>query len=46
MYNCFKQGVAFKVIEGNILTMRPSLIISKVECGFIVAALKNAMQRL
>lgn len=46
MYDCFKQGVAFKVIEGNILTMRPSLIISKDECGFIVAALKNAMQRL
>ncbi len=46
MYDCFKQGVAFKVIEGNILTMRPSLIISKDECDFIVAALKNAMQRL
>ena len=46
MYDCLRQGVAFKVIEGNILTMRPALIISKEECDLIIAALKSALQRL
>jgi len=46
MYDCLRQGVAFKIIEGNILTMRPALIISKDECDLIVAALKSALQRL
>ena len=46
MYDCLKQGIAFKVIEGNILTMRPALIIGKDECDLIVTAFKNALQRL
>ncbi|CAG5005361.1 Isoleucine 2-epimerase [Dyadobacter sp. CECT 9275] len=45
MYDCFKQGIAFKVIEGNILTMRPSLIIGKDQCDQIVDALKVAFIR-
>lgn len=42
MYDCMKQGIALKVIEGNILTMRPSLVISTTECDLIINALKNA----
>ena len=45
MYDCFKQGIAFKVIEGNILTMRPSLVINKDHCDQIVDALKVAFLR-
>lgn len=46
MYDCLEQGIAFKVIEGNIITMRPSLILTKAECDMIVQALRNAFQKL
>jgi 4-aminobutyrate aminotransferase len=42
MYACMRDGVALKVIEGNILTMRPSLIITKQECDKIVDTLRMA----
>lgn len=45
MYDCLKQGVALKIIEGNILTMRPSLVINKSECDLIVDTLKIALER-
>jgi 4-aminobutyrate aminotransferase len=45
MYDCLEQGVAFKVIEGNILTLRPSLIITKDDCDFIVRSLEIAFGR-
>lgn len=45
MYDCLRQGVALKIIEGNILTMRPSLVINRSECDLIVDALKNALER-
>lgn len=43
MYECFEQGVAFKIIEGNIITLRPSLIITKDDCDLIISTLKNAL---
>lgn len=45
MYACMKQGVAFKIIEGNVITLRPSLVIGKDDCDFIVSALKNAFEK-
>lgn len=45
MYDCLKQGVAFKIIEGNILTMRPSLVITRAECDLIVDSLRIAFER-
>ncbi|MBS1932462.1 MAG: aminotransferase class III-fold pyridoxal phosphate-dependent enzyme, partial [Bacteroidetes bacterium] len=46
MYHCMQQGVAFKVIEGNIITMRPSLVITKDHCDMIVTALKNSFEKI
>jgi 4-aminobutyrate aminotransferase len=46
MYLCMKEGIAFKVIEGNIITMRPSLIINKSHCDSIITALKNAFEKI
>jgi 4-aminobutyrate aminotransferase len=46
MYDCMQQGVAFKIIEGNIVTMRPSLIITKNHCDMIITALKNAFEKI
>jgi len=45
MYECLNQGVALKVIEGNILTMRPSLVINKEDCDKIIAALTKALEK-
>lgn len=45
MYDCMRQGVAFKVIEGNILTLRPALTISREECDQVLNALLTAFQR-
>ncbi|MEJ1238039.1 aspartate aminotransferase family protein [Chryseolinea sp. T2] len=43
MYACMKQGVALKTIEGNILTIRPSLVITKDDCDFIVSTLSKVL---
>jgi 4-aminobutyrate aminotransferase len=45
MYDCMRQGVAFKVIEGNILTLRPALTISREECDQVLNALITAFER-
>ncbi len=44
MYHCMDQGVAFKIIEGNIITMRPSLILTKDDCDLIISSLKDALE--
>ncbi len=46
MYDCLNMGVAFKIIEGNIITMRPSLILTKDDCNLIIDTLKRAMENL
>jgi 4-aminobutyrate aminotransferase len=46
MYECMKEGVAFKVIEGNVITMRPSLVITRDHCDMIIAALRNALEKV
>lgn len=43
MYFCMREGLAFKIIEGNIITLRPSLIINKNEVNFIVETIKKAL---
>ena len=45
MYDCLEQGVALKIIEGNIITMRPSLIITKYDCELIIDSLGNALRK-
>jgi len=46
MYECLKHGVALKVIEGNVLTLRPSLVITIDECDQVVAAIAAALKKL
>lgn len=45
MYDCLEMGVAFKIIEGNIITIRPSLIHAKGDCDLIIDALKKALEK-
>ncbi|PEJ60609.1 aspartate aminotransferase family protein [Bacillus sp. AFS002410] len=44
MYMCMENGLAFKLIEGNIITMRPSLILTKEEIDFILGTLEDAIK--
>jgi len=46
MYHCMQNGVAFKIIEGNVVTMRPSLVIDKGHCDTIISALKAALEKV
>ena len=46
MYHCLEQGVAFKIIEGNIITMRPSLVLTKDHCDQVIDSLKNAFEEI
>ena len=43
MYKCMEKGLAFKTIEGNILTLRPALIISKAELDRAIDILDEAI---
>lgn len=45
MYDCLTLGVSLKIIEGNILTLRPSLVITKDECDLIISVLSTAFAR-
>lgn len=43
MYMCMEDGLAFKLIEGNVITLRPSLVINKEEADFIVDTIEKAI---
>ena len=43
MYSCIKKGLAFKIIEGNIITLRPSLVLTKDEIDFSIKSLEESI---
>lgn len=43
MYKCMQKGLAFKTIEGNILTLRPALVISTEEMDRALDILDEAI---
>ena len=43
MYICMEKGVAFKIIEGNVITLRPSLIINEEEMDFALSIIEEAI---
>ncbi len=43
---CLHRGLSFKLYEGNVITMRPALIIGKDEIDFIVDTLQEAFANL
>lgn len=46
MYHCMNEGVAFKIIEGNVITMRPSLVITKEHCDTVIRVLRNGFEKV
>lgn len=45
MYYCMEEGVAFKIIEENVITIRPSLVITKDHCDRIINVLRKSFER-
>ena len=46
MYACMEKGVAFKVIEGNVATIRPALTITKAQCDTILSVFEHAFNKI
>ena len=44
MYRCMERGLAFKIIEGNVITLRPSLILTQDQCNFIIDTIEEALK--
>ncbi len=43
MFKAFEKGVAFKIIEGNIITLRPSLTLTKDEMDQVLMVLEDSI---
>ncbi len=43
---CLQRGVSFKLIQGNILNLKPSLVITRDEIDFTLETLREALQSL
>ncbi|WP_420387462.1 (R)-1-hydroxy-2-aminoethylphosphonate ammonia-lyase [Roseivirga sp.] len=46
MAYCFERGVSFKLIQQNILNLKPALIISKEEIDFILNTLEDGLKHI
>jgi len=43
MYKCMQKGLAFKTIEGNVITLRPALVITREEMDQTLDILETAI---
>ncbi|MBU6341689.1 MAG: aspartate aminotransferase family protein [Bacteroidetes bacterium] len=43
---CMNRGVSFKLIQGNILNLKPALIVTKAEIDFVLETLKAGLNHL
>ena len=43
MYKCMEKGLAFKTIEGNVITLRPALVITREEMDRALDILDHAI---
>jgi 4-aminobutyrate aminotransferase len=43
MYKCMERGLAFKTIEGNVITLRPALVITRKESDRSLSILDEAI---
>jgi len=46
MYMCMEKGVAFKIIEGNVITLRPSLTITEDQMDYSLSVIEDAITRV
>lgn len=45
MNYCLKCGISFKLIQGNILNLKPALVVTKSEIDFTLQTLKAALKQ-
>ncbi len=43
MFKCMEKGLAFKTIEGNVITLRPALVITREEMDWALDILDEAI---
>jgi 4-aminobutyrate aminotransferase len=43
MFKAFDKGVAFKLIEGNVITVRPSLVLTREQMDTVLAVLDESI---
>jgi 4-aminobutyrate aminotransferase len=46
MYKCMERGLAFKTIEGNVITLRPSLLIRRREMDRALKILEESLSEV
>jgi 4-aminobutyrate aminotransferase len=46
MFKCLERGLAFKTMEGNIITLRPALVITAEEMDRALDILENAIDEI
>jgi len=43
MFKCLEKGLSFKTIEGNVITLRPALVITRAEMDHALDILAEAI---
>jgi 4-aminobutyrate aminotransferase len=43
MFKCLERGLSFKTIDGNVLTLRPALVITRAEMDRALDILEEAI---
>jgi 4-aminobutyrate aminotransferase len=43
MFKCLERGLSFKTIDGNVLTLRPALVITQAEMDRALGILDEAI---
>jgi len=43
MFKCLEKGLSFKTIEGNVITLRPALVITQEEMDRALGILEEAV---
>ncbi|GAM65587.1 putative aminotransferase [Vibrio ishigakensis] len=46
MYRCMERGLAFKLIEKSVVTLRPSLVITQQDAQFILDTIQEAIEHV
>jgi 4-aminobutyrate aminotransferase len=46
LFHALREGLSFKTIDGNVITIQPALIIGKTEADFIIDTLRTALEKL
>jgi len=46
LFKCMERGVAFKTIEGNVITLRPALVITKEQLDTALDVLEEAIMEV